>query len=55
LTAGEAGRIAAAAGVRHLVLTHLPHFGNHSMLVEQARKKYNGTVELATTGRCWQL
>ena len=55
LTAGEAGHIAAAASVRHLVLTHLPHFGNHSMLVEQARKKYNGTVELATTGRCWRL
>ncbi len=55
LTAGEAGRIAAAAGVRHLVLTHLPHFGNHAMLVEQARKKYKGTLELATTGKCWQL
>ena len=55
LTAGEAGRIADAAGVRQLVLTHLPHFGNHSTLVEQARKKYNGAVELATTGKCWQL
>ena len=55
LTAGEAGHIAAAAGVQHLILTHLPHFGNHSMLVEQARKKYKGTVELATTGKSWQL
>jgi ribonuclease BN (tRNA processing enzyme) len=55
LTAGETGRIAAAAGVQHLVLTHLPHFGNHGRLVEQARKKYNGPVELATTGKSWQL
>jgi len=55
LTAGEAGHIAAAAGVQRLVLTHLPHFGNHGMLVEQARKKYKGTVELATTGKCWKL
>ena len=55
MTAGETGRIAAAAGVKHLVLTHLPHFGNHSILVEQARKRFQGTVELATTGRCWQL
>ena len=55
LTAGETGRIAAAAGVRHLVLTHLPHFGNHGRLVEQARQKYRGPVELATTGKCWKL
>ena len=55
LTAGETGHIADAADVQHLVLTHLPHFGNHSMLVEQARKKYKGTVELATTGKCWKL
>ncbi len=55
LTAGETGRIAAAAGVQHLVLTHLPHFGNHGRLVEQARKKYDGPVELATTGKSWRL
>lgn len=55
LTAGETGRIAAAAGVRHLVLTHLPHFGDHSRLVAQARKKYSGSVELAATGKCWRL
>ncbi len=55
MTAGEAGRIAEAAGVRHLVLTHLPHFGNHSLLVEQAGKQFKGTVELATTGKSWQL
>jgi hypothetical protein len=33
----------------------LPHFGNHGRLVEQARKKYNGPVELAATGKSWQL
>ena len=55
LTAGEAGQIAAAADVKRLVLTHLPHFGNHSLLVEQARKKYKDAIELATTGRCWRL
>lgn len=55
LTAGEAGRIAAAAGVQRLVLTHLPHFGTHSMLLEQARRRYQGPVELAATGKTWQL
>ena len=55
LTAGEAGAIAAAADVKHLVLNHLPHFGNHNMLLAQARKKFNGPVELATTGKFWEL
>jgi ribonuclease BN (tRNA processing enzyme) len=55
LTAGQAGAIAAAAGVKHLVLNHLPHFGDHRRLVEQARKKFNGQVELATTGRVLEL
>lgn len=55
LTAGETGRIAAGAGVGQLVLTHLPHFGIHDRLVEQARRKYQGPVELATTGKSWKL
>ena len=55
LTAGEAGKIAMAARVKHLVLNHLPHFGDHRMLLEQARKKYNGKIELATTGKTWEL
>ena len=55
LTSGEAGAIAAAAGVKRLVLNHLPHFGNHRMLVEQARKRFDGPVELAKTGKAWEL
>ncbi len=55
LTAGEAGAIAARAGVRRLVLTHLPHFGRHHLLVEQARSRFEGPVELAGPGKCWQL
>ncbi len=55
MTAGEAGYIAQAAGVRHLVLTHLPHFGHHRLLVEQARERFTGTVELAKTGKSWLL
>jgi ribonuclease BN (tRNA processing enzyme) len=55
LTAGEAGEIASRAGVKHLVLTHLPHFGNHDLLLEQAGKKFAGKIELATTGKVWLL
>jgi ribonuclease BN (tRNA processing enzyme) len=55
LTAGEAGRIAAKAKVKHLVLSHLPHFGDHRRLVDQAGAQYPGTVELAATAKSWTL
>lgn len=55
LTSGEAGAVAAAGGVKQLVLNHLPHFGDHRLLVEQARKKFNGPVELAESGKVWEL
>ncbi|SHH96964.1 Ribonuclease BN, tRNA processing enzyme [Sporobacter termitidis DSM 10068] len=48
LTAAQAGRIAAAAEVRRLVLTHLPHFGELEQLTIQAEEVYNGSVALAT-------
>lgn len=55
LTAGEAGRIAAEAGVKHLVLNHLPHFRDHNLLLEQARKIFDGKIELAVSGKSWEL
>lgn len=55
LTAGEAGRIAAEAGAKHLVLTHLPHFGDHRLLAQQARNKFGGPVELAAAGKTWDI
>ena len=36
LTAGEAGRLAARSGCGTLILTHLPHYGEHSLLLEEA-------------------
>lgn len=50
LTAGEAGQIAAVAGVKHLVLTHLPHFGDHKELIDQAGRAFKGQIDLAKTG-----
>ena len=54
LTAGEAGQIAAAAGVQHLVLTHLPHFGDHQELIHQAGRVFQGKIDLAQTGQIRQ-
>ena len=55
LTSGEAGAVASAGGVKQLVLNHLPHFGDHRLLVDQARKKFNGPVELAESGKVWEI
>jgi len=55
LTAGEAGKIAREADAGHLILSHLPHFGNHEDLVKQASEVFQGPVELARTGSSWEL
>lgn len=50
----DAAKIAAEAEVPHLLLTHLPHFGDHADLVQQASEKYDGKVETAYTGWTWE-
>lgn len=55
LSAGEAGLLAQMAGARHLVLTHLPHFGEHDRLLKQARRKFSGTIDMAANGKRWEL
>ncbi|OMP67120.1 MBL fold metallo-hydrolase [Domibacillus epiphyticus] len=47
MTSEEAGIVAQMAGVRTLVLTHLPHFGDIERLKEEAAKQFDGTVVLA--------
>lgn len=46
----DAGILARNAGVKRLILTHIPHYGNHIELVQSAKKKYEGDVELAERG-----
>lgn len=55
LTAGQAGEIAKRAEVRHLILSHLPHFGVHNNLLNQAKERFNGNVKLAKTGDVFYL
>ncbi|WP_126425454.1 MBL fold metallo-hydrolase [Brevibacillus marinus] len=55
LTAGEAGKLAALADAQKLVLTHLPHYGDHQRLLQQAACHYQGTSELARTGAVYDL
>lgn len=49
----DAASIAKEAEAGRLLLTHLPHFGNHEDLVQQAKEIYGGPVELARIGWTW--
>lgn len=44
----EAGKIAQEAGVKQLILTHLPNDGDHQMIVEAAMTHYKGSIQLAS-------
>jgi ribonuclease BN (tRNA processing enzyme) len=47
-TAGDAGRIAAAAGVRRLLLTHLPDDRLAGAMMNEARTAFGGPVQIAS-------
>lgn len=46
----DAAVISGAAAVKKLILTHLPHYGNHRELLMDAQRHYKGEVELAKSG-----
>ena len=48
-TAAQAGKIAARAGVRRLLLAHIDagHHGELEALVEEARQHFSGEIEVA--------
>jgi ribonuclease BN (tRNA processing enzyme) len=43
----DSGRAAKEAGVKKLVLTHLPHYGDLNTLVKEAGSIFNGEIMLA--------
>lgn len=55
LSAPETGRLAQEAAVQKLVLTHFPHYGELSGLREQAAQYYQGSIEMAETGKALQV
>ncbi|WP_227395808.1 MBL fold metallo-hydrolase [Jeotgalibacillus aurantiacus] len=50
MTSEEAATIAKDAGVKMLVLTHLPHFGDLQQLLAEAKEVYAGESHLAAAG-----
>jgi ribonuclease BN (tRNA processing enzyme) len=55
LTARQAGELAFKTGVKRLVLTHLPHYGDHAQLLKEAKEAFTGSVELAVLGKSWTI
>jgi ribonuclease BN (tRNA processing enzyme) len=56
LTGAEAARIAARAGARRLVITHVPPWHDKQAVLTDARTvPYDGPVELATSGAVYEV
>ena len=51
----DAGKAAARAGVRKLILTHIPPWGDGEGAVRGAAKHFDGDIELARQGMRVQL
>lgn len=45
---------AEKAAVKKLLLTHLPHYGDHNELLADARSHFSGEVEMAKSGWTWE-
>ena len=50
MDAAEAGREAARAGVKRLLLTHVPAENGSDEVIEKARAEYSGPIEIAHPG-----
>ncbi|ADU31611.1 MBL fold metallo-hydrolase [Evansella cellulosilytica] len=46
----DAGRLAQKAGVKQLLLSHLPHHGDHQQLKNEASKYFDGEILIASSG-----
>jgi ribonuclease BN (tRNA processing enzyme) len=55
LTGLQAGEVAAKAGAKRLVLTHVPPWHEGDSMLAEARAAYAGPVELATAGAVYPL
>lgn len=55
LTGRDAAQHAQAAGVRRLVLTHIPPWNDPALTLEEARPWFHGPIELARSGVAYDL
>lgn len=50
LSSKDVSHLARLTQPKHVLLSHLPHFGSHKQLLEEVQNEYKGNVELAATG-----
>jgi ribonuclease BN (tRNA processing enzyme) len=55
MTARQAGAMAAAAGAKHLLLTHIPEMVDPALSVEDAAQEYGGKLGLAVPGETYMI
>jgi ribonuclease BN (tRNA processing enzyme) len=55
LTGAEAGRMAAEADARRLVLTHVPPWHDAQEMLREAAGTYDGPLELAVPGKTYEV
>jgi ribonuclease BN (tRNA processing enzyme) len=55
LTGRQAGEHADRAGVRRLVLTHLPPWNDPSLSLKAASEAFSGSVEMARPGATFEV
>lgn len=54
MTSIEVAKIAKKAKVKHLILSHLPPYGDPSQLIVEAKQLFTGPIDLAREGLCWE-
>ena len=50
LTGTQAGEVARASGINHLVLTHVPPWNSVDEVLAEARTTYPGEITMASPG-----
>ena len=55
LAGSQAGTLAQQANINQLLLTHLPHHGDVNDILNEAKKTFNGSVEIAEVGKEYKL
>ena len=55
LTSKDVADLAKAANAKRVLLTHLPHYGNHGDLIKRVQHDFNEKVQLAKTGWTWEV
>lgn len=54
MTSKEGAMIADKAGAGELLLSHLPQYGDNEQLAHEAKKYFNGKIQLAREGLVWE-